>query len=93
MSDTPKSRAKRSKPTRKSKVSLSLGRVFVFALGFLRSLTRNLIFTAAPFRRPTPRIASPRRDLAIRAAEGEIAEGLQQNDGKVNPTSPISGKK
>ena len=38
---------------------------------------------SAPFRGPTPQIASPRRDLAIRAAEGEIAEGLQQNDAKV----------
>ncbi len=33
---------------------------------------------------PTAQIESPRRALAIRAAEGEIAEGLQQNDAKVN---------
>ena len=56
-------------------------------VGFRRyspvSCTKNQIFKPAPFRGPTPRIASPRRDLPIRAAEGEIAEGLQQNDGKL----------
>ena len=33
-----------------------------------------------PFGGPTAQTESPRRALAIRAAEGEIAEGLQQND-------------
>ena len=52
---------------------------------------------------PTPQIASPRRDLAIRGGDDKIKEGLQQNDTKVRvepiqnlkrtPPLPISGKK
>ena len=44
--------------------------------------TKIQIFKPAPFGGPTAQIESPRRALAIRAAEGEIAEGLQQNDAK-----------
>ena len=47
------------------------------------SLPKTQIFKPAPFGGPTAQIESPRRALAIRAAEGEIAEGLQQNDAKV----------
>ena len=42
------------------------------------------IFQPTPIGGPTAQIESPRRALAIRAAEGEIAEGLQQNDAKVS---------
>ena len=47
------------------------------------SLSKIQIFKPTPFGSPTAQIESPRRALAIRAAEGEIAEGLQQNDAKV----------
>ena len=48
------------------------------------SLPKIQIFKPAPFGGPTAWIEPPRRDLAIRAAEGEIAEGLQQNDTKLS---------
>ena len=45
--------------------------------------TKIQIFKPASFGGPTAQIESPRRALAIRAAEGEIEEGLHQNDAKV----------
>ena len=45
-------------------------------------MSKIQIFKPTPFGGPTAWIEPPRRALAIRAAEGEIGEGLQQNDAK-----------
>ena len=47
--------------------------------------TRNMVFTPSPFLAPTRDRFSSTRCRAIRAAEEENAEGLQQNDAKLRP--------
>ena len=60
-----------------------LGAVAGFCGGVSLAYARIRVFTPTPIGGPTAQIEPPRRALAIRAAEGEIAEGLQQNDAKV----------
>ena len=57
------------------------------------SFTKKQIFERAPFKGPTPRIASPRQDLPIPQAKARIAEGLQQNDGKLTRDPASNPKK
>ena len=93
-----------TKPSKAPSVPSTLGAVVGVFGGTPYSYATTRFFTPTPIRGPTAWIEPPRRAaLAIRAAEGEIAEGLQQNHAKVehrpaieskeDPTSSISGKK